>query len=335
MVYFASTVGWLRVASMIQRVAKLSLGFGLFLLCCSANVTPQEKNPGDQSKWMFVIATPGQSAKYWPFPTSPVIEGNGSLNYPLSKSVGESSQRWVSIQLRYRWEGEAVRVRVWAFYFGGDASRSPDMPIGDYLVTPDERLELPEMGRFGLQPIDIRIENAPQDWGQSVDDVQISLYLASEKPAASGLPKIDLAIRNAGSGWKKIRLGEGCQPATTPGFKTTIVTLVITDLQSLSQTLKDIPGPPLSPGCAGAIGTFAVDVNSGQTTSVPLDLECYYILNWDNNALHYAWAGSGTFFLRAELGKLKSNDLQVVFSKDVPSHRCFENGLVIPCSDSR
>jgi hypothetical protein len=172
----------------------------------------------------------------------------------------------------------------------------------------------------------------PQDWGNPVDDVQISIYIMSAVTAPSGLPAVGLAVHNLGSIPKKILLGSWCGPVV-PGAKTSSVALIVTDLQGRSRTTQDIPGPRLKPGCFGSIRVFTVDLKPGETTTVPIDLECYYV-NVTRSAFNYAWAGGETYLLRAELGNLKSNDLRVLFSKDVPSRRCFENRLVVPCANS-
>jgi hypothetical protein len=177
-------------------------------------------------------------------------------------------------------------------------------------------------------PLSAQTNQDVQKWGDPVDGVQISLYLDSAKPEATGLPAVGLAIRNLGSASKGIVLGEVCGPLT-PGWKTTFVVLIITDLQGRSQKLQDVPGPPLLAGCAGLASSFHLDVAPGATSSVPLDLECYYgsVVSFD-----YAWAGGGEYSLRAEVGSLKSNELRVHFSGNVASRRCFSNALVVPCA---
>lgn len=177
-------------------------------------------------------------------------------------------------------------------------------------------------------PLPAQTNQDVQQWGDPVDGVQISLYLDSAKPAAPGLPAVGLAVRNLGSASKRIDLGEVCGPLT-PGWKTTFVALIITDLQGRSQKLQDVPGPPLIAGCAGLESIFHLDAAPGATSSVPLDLECYYggVVSFD-----YAWAGGGEYALRAEVGSLKSNELRVHFSKTVASRRCFSKGLLVPCA---
>lgn len=177
-------------------------------------------------------------------------------------------------------------------------------------------------------PLPAQTNQDVQKWGDPVNGMQISLYLDSAKPAAPGLPAVGLAIRNLGSASRRIVLGAVCGPLT-PGWKTTFVALIITDLQGRSQKLQDVPGPPLLAGCAGLESIFHLDVAPGATSSVPLDLECYYasVVSFD-----YGWAGGGEYSLRAEVGSLKSNELRVHFSENVASRRCFSKGLLVPCA---
>ena len=112
----------------------------------------------------------------------------------------------------------------------------------------------------------------PTAWGPAVNDLQMSLYLASDKVDRLGIPEVGLAIRNLGSSTRKVSLGGGCGPQV-PGWKTVDVRLILTDRAGRSQELEDVPGPPLIAGCGGAIAIFAVQVPARATVTVPLDLE--------------------------------------------------------------
>jgi hypothetical protein len=177
-----------------------------------------------------------------------------------------------------------------------------------------------------------------KDWGASVEGLQISLYLTSQKTDSLGIPTVGLAIKNSGA-WRRVALGGFCGQEP-PGSDTADVRLTLTNEQGGSQELEDIPGPPLVAGCAGAMAIVSVDVLPGATTSVPIDLDCYYA---QKGLFDYAWAGGGEYSLRAELeirssdqsqaAMLRSNELRLQFPKDAAPRRCFSSGLEIPCHD--
>lgn len=183
-------------------------------------------------------------------------------------------------------------------------------------------------------------DRVPRAWGEPVDGLQISLYLASGKIDRLGIPDVALAIRNLGLDMRKVALGGGCAGAgPVPGSKTSHVRLFLTDEAGQSQELEDRPGPPLIGGCAGAGWIFTVDVPGGGTSSVPIDLDCYYV---QESMFVYAWAGGGTYLLRAELPlrqppgpptvqTVESNELALRFPAGAASQRCFSNGLQINC----
>jgi hypothetical protein len=178
-----------------------------------------------------------------------------------------------------------------------------------------------------------------------VGDLQISLYLASEKTARFGIPDVGLAIRNLGSSPQKVVLGGGCQLPTVPGIKTRDVHLFLTDEMGRSQELMDFPGPPLLAACGGGAGFFMVDVAPGTISTVPIDLDCYYV---KNKIGKYAWAGGGMYSFRAEFGfgdipgvvsfgplngrTIQSNELHLRFAANVTSVRRFSDGTEVPCS---
>lgn len=161
---------------------------------------------------------------------------------------------------------------------------------------------------LSVSPSSLPAQTRPcsQEWGKSVDGLQMSLYLDSPQTGKPEIPSLRVSLRNIGTSDKVVEYGAYCGRSN---LERNQIAMIFTDDQGKSLRVFNLgPGPPFEGFCAGVLSHLRIPLASGAVYSIPINLDHYGYLSEKTWVFERGWRPGGTYSLQAALVGEKGTD---------------------------
>ena len=142
------------------RVDRIIMGLALLVLSCATSLRAQKAAAPDARNWMLAVSLRPNEPDYLEISQGGVEATAGFSD--LHWEPDSDKTRHAMLELVYRMEGGAVRVRVSVRFDAVNAAPppAPEMPVGTYVVRQNESVTLSELSLFGLSPVQLKLVSA-------------------------------------------------------------------------------------------------------------------------------------------------------------------------------
>jgi hypothetical protein len=142
--------------------AAFSFGCVLLILAFTSEAQAQA-TVTDLNDWMLEVVSPNYTPFY--LEISPGLDGTAGFALQPADAISDEQDHAgrAMLELKYRPEAGTVSLQV-SLDLGPantePSQRLPDVPIGNYLVRPNDSILISQLSQYGLKPVEVRLVRA-------------------------------------------------------------------------------------------------------------------------------------------------------------------------------